>query len=122
MGEKERLRKKSHFAAVYERGRTWPGDLVVLRTLPNGLEWNRYGFVAGKRLGKAVARNRVKRLLREVTRATPTRSGWDLVFIARSQAAGVNYHELEATVSVLLRRARILADKDRAKGLTGTEE
>jgi len=122
MGEKERLRKKSHFAAVYERGRTWAGDLVVLKTLPNGLEWNRYGFVAGKRLGKAVARNRAKRLLREVTRATPTRSGWDLVFIARSQAAAANYHELEASVSVLLRRARILADKDRAKGLTGTEE
>jgi len=121
MGEKERLRKNSQFTAVYERGRTWAGDLVVLKTMPNGLEFNRYGFVAGKRLGKAVVRNRVKRLLREVAKATPTKSGWDLVFIARSQAATANYHELEASVAGLLRRARILADKDIAKGTAGTE-
>jgi len=116
MGEKERLRKNSQFAVVYEHGRTWANDLVVLKTLPNGLEWNRYGFVAGKRLGKAVVRNRVKRLLREVARTTATKTGWDVVLIARSQAAMANYHELEASVAVLLRRARILADKDGAKG------
>jgi ribonuclease P protein component len=121
MGEKERLRKKSQFAAVYERGRTWANDFVVLKTLPNGLEWNRYGFVTGKRLGKAVVRNRVKRLLREVVRATPAKTGWDVVFIARNQAATANYHELGASVAVLLRRARILADKDGVKG-TGSAE
>ena len=116
MGEKERLRKNSQFAAVYERGRTWSNDLVVLKTLPNGLEWNRYGFVAGKRLGKAVVRNRVKRLLREVARATATKMGWDVVLRARSQAATANYHEPGASVAGLLHRARILADKDGAKG------
>ncbi len=119
MGEKERLRKNSQFTTVYERGKTWAGNLVVLKTMPNGLEFNRYGFVAGKRLGKAVVRNRVKRLLREVTRATPTKSGWDLIFIARSQAAGADYHELEASVTGLLRRARILADKEIARGIEG---
>jgi len=116
MGEKGRLRKNSQFAAVYEHGRTWANDFVVLKTLPNGLGWNRYGFVAGKRLGKAVVRNRVKRLLREVTRVTATKTGWDVVFIARSQSATANYHELGASVAGLLRRARILADKDGAKG------
>ena len=116
MGEKEKLRKNLEFAAVYEHGRTWANDLVVLKTLSNGLGWNRYGFVAGKRLGKAVVRNRVKRLLREVTRATATKQGWDVVFIARSQAAAANYHELGASVAGLLRRARILADQDGAKG------
>jgi ribonuclease P protein component len=116
MGEKERLRKNSQFAAVYEHGKTWANDLVVLKTLPNGLEWNRYGFVAGKRIGKAVVRNRVKRLFREIVRATSTETGWDVVFIARNQAAKANYHELEASVAGLLRRARILADKDRSEG------
>jgi ribonuclease P protein component len=121
MGEKEKLRKKSEFTAVYERGKTWSTDLVVLKALPNGLEWTRYGFVAGKRLGKAVVRNHVKRLLREVASVTPTKSGWDLVLIARSQAATAKYHELEAEVAGLLRRARILADKGRVKGTAGTE-
>jgi ribonuclease P protein component len=121
MGEKERLRKNSQFAAVYELGRTWANDLLVLKTLPNGLECNRYGFVVGKRIGKAVVRNRVKRLLREVVRAAPSKTGWDVVFIARSQAAAANYYELGASVAGLLHRARILVDKDRSEGTTEAE-
>jgi ribonuclease P protein component len=116
MGEKERLRKNSQFAAVYERGRTWANELVVLKTLPNGLECNRYGFVVGKRIGKAVVRNRVRRLLREVVRAASTKTGWDVVLIARSPAAAANYHEFEASVTGLLHRAKILEDKDRSEG------
>jgi RNase P protein component len=37
MGEKERLRNNSQFAAVYERGRMWANEFAVLKTLPNGL-------------------------------------------------------------------------------------
>ena len=115
MGREERLRKNAEFAAVYDQGRTWADSFVVLKSLPNGLECNRYGFVAGKRLGKAVVRNRVKRLLREVARSIPTKSGWDIVFIGRNQAATANYHQLGAAVAGLLRRAQILADEDGAK-------
>jgi len=121
MGEKERLRKNSQFAAVYERGRTWANELVVLKTLPNGLDWNRYGFVVGKRIGKAVARNLVKRRLREVVRAATLKTGWDVVLIARSPSAAADYHELGASVAGLLRRARILEDRDRSEGTIEAE-
>ena len=121
MGEKERLRKNSQFASVYERGRTWANELVVLKTLPNGLEWNRYGFVVGKRIGKAVMRNRVKRRLRETVRAAPVKTGWDVVLIARSPAAAANYRELGASVAGLLHRARILEDKGRSEGTIEAE-
>ncbi len=106
----KRLRKNAQFDTVYAQGRTWAGDLIVLKALPNGLDWNRYGFVAGKRLGKAVVRNRVRRVLREVVRSTPTRQGWDIVFVARARAVGANYHQVDGAVKGLLRRAQILAD------------
>ena len=122
MGDKQKLRKNSEFTTVYERGKTWASEFVILKTLSNGLEWNRYGFVAGKRIGKAVVRNRVKRLLREVARAIPAKSGWDLVLIARSPAATANYHELKASVAGLLRRARILAEKDEVGGTERASE
>lgn len=48
--------------------------------------------------------NRVKMLLGEVARAMPTKTGWDVLVIARSQATTINYHELEASVAALLRR------------------
>ena len=83
--------------------------------MPNGLERNRYGFVVGKRVGKAVVRNRVKRLLREVTRSAPTKSGWDMVLIARNPAAAADYYQIGSAVAGLLRRAHVLADNGEAR-------
>lgn len=113
MGKEERLRKSADFARVREDGKTWACGLVLLKAAPNGLERNRYGFVAGKRIGNAVVRNRVKRLLREIARATPTVSGWDIVLIARAGSAKADHWRLREAVRGLLGRARILADNSR---------
>ena len=110
MGKEERLRKSADFARVREDGKTWACDLVLLKAAPNGLGRNRYGFVAGRRIGNAVARNRVKRLLREIARATPTVSGWDIVNVARAGSVKADYSRLRGAVIGLLGRARILAD------------
>lgn len=97
--------------------------MVVLRARPNGLQSSRFGFVASKRLGKAVTRNRTKRLLREIARSVPTKPGWDLVLVARTQAAKSDYHQLRAGVERLLSRARLLENRmpSRVQGATGEE-
>ncbi len=117
MGKGERLRKGSQFTAVYAQGKTWAGNLVVLKALPNGLEYNRCGYVAGKRVGKAVVRNRMKRLLREIVRSTSMRHGWDLIFIARVRAAEADYQQLDTAVKGLMGRAHIIDYSDRTRGM-----
>jgi len=109
MRREERLTKSSQFAAVFKNGKAWANDLMVLRAMPNGLEFSRLGLVVSKRVGKkAVIRNRVRRLLREVARLTPIEPGWDIVIIARKEAAGVRYSEIQSAMIVLLGRARLL--------------
>ncbi len=103
------LTKTAQYSLVYNEGRSWASDLVVMKALPNGLALSRYGFSVSRRVGKAVVRNRVKRLLREILRLTPLPPGWDLIFIARPLAAGADYTGLEKSVKGLLRRARVLA-------------
>jgi ribonuclease P protein component len=102
------LTKREQYALVYNKGSSWASNLVVMKALPNKLSLSRYGLSVSKRVGKAVMRNRVKRLLREILRLTPLESGWDIIFMARPGAASANYAELEKSVVNLLSRARLL--------------
>lgn len=93
---------------VYQRGKVWANSLVVMKAMPNGLSVSRYGFSVTKKVGKAVQRNRLKRLLREIMKRQSPKLGWDIVFIVRPAAVNADYHKLEGTVTKLLARAQLL--------------
>ncbi len=66
-------------------------------------------FVAGKRLGNAVVRNRMKRVLREtVRRAGGPWEGWDVAVMARPATADASPGDLDRVLSGLLRKAGVL--------------
>ncbi len=98
---------------VYKSGKAWVNNLIVMKALPNECEFSRYGFSVTKNIGKAVVRNRIRRLLKEISRTTPVKPGWDIVFIARPEAVAADYNELSKSVEMLLRRAHLI-NKDEA--------
>ncbi|MFC1939635.1 ribonuclease P protein component [Chloroflexota bacterium] len=116
-GEKY-LSKPQQYALVYNEGSSWVSRLVVMKALPNGLSWSRYGLSVSKKVGNAVTRNRVKRLLREILRVETLKSGWDIVFIARPAVANADYSSLKRAVDSLLSRAYLL-ESDEKRGLQG---
>jgi len=92
---------------VYKSGKAWVDNFIVIKALPNELEFSRYGFSVAKEVGKAVVRNRVRRLLKEIARLTSVKPGWDIVFIARPAAATTDYHQLKKSMEKLLLRAHL---------------
>ncbi|HID23776.1 MAG TPA: ribonuclease P protein component [Planctomycetaceae bacterium] len=82
---KARLRKTDEFQRVYQGGqRAGDGHLLVFAA-PNTLGWTRVGVSVSRKRGKAVRRNRMKRLLREAFRLCQHElpSGLDLILIPR---------------------------------------
>ena len=70
------------------------GHLVVF-IRPNGLGHPRLGVAAGRRYGKAVKRNRAKRIVREVFRTRLKRelSAVDVVVLVRSSAGELKFND-----------------------------
>jgi ribonuclease P protein component len=112
----QRLRRERDFAAVYQRGRSWSNQLLAVRTLPAAGSKSRFGFAVGKRVGGAVVRNRVKRRLRALVRGLDHAEGWDVVIIARPDAASADFDRLRSALVSLLGRAGLLVSRDDGDG------
>ena len=84
---------------------------------PNQLAVSRFGFVVGRRVGKAVVRNKIKRSLREIARHSPVEDGWDLVVIARKGSCSADFATLTRSLAALLKRARVLETSSKQASL-----
>lgn len=112
MQREQRLRRERDFAAVHQRGRSWSNQLLAVRTLPAAVPKSRFGFAVGKRVGGAVVRNRVKRRLRALVRELDPAAGWDVVIIARPDAAAAGFDRLRSALVSLFGRAGLLGSRD----------
>lgn len=108
-----RLRHRKDFARLRQEGRTYRHPFFVLSLAPNDLPHNRYGFTTAKRLGKAVVRNRVRRLLKEAVRLLHPRlrQGFDVVLIARGQVVDQPLQTIQQAVGETLHRAGLLEEE-----------
>lgn len=110
MRRRYRLRDKERFRQVKETGVSYAHPMLVLCLMPNGEPISRCGFTVGRRVGKAVKRNRARRRLREAVRLMwdLIAPGWDMVWIARPAINRAEFVDLQGVCARLLRRAGLL--------------
>jgi len=103
----EVLRYKRDFDRLYKRGRPIGDRYVVVFNVTNGLEYSRKAFLASKKVGGAVHRNRARRLMKEGFRRIESEilPGRDILFIARREAAGANRAEVEKSMLRALKKS-----------------
>jgi len=105
-----RLRRSADFARVRTQGRSWRHPYLTMGVIPNTQTANRFGFVTGRRIGNAVIRNRVRRLLREAVRSfiPKLKISYDITFVARNEIVGQTYNSVRAAVGELFTRAHLI--------------
>jgi ribonuclease P protein component len=112
MHSKHRLRSNADFRRIRSEGRSLVHPLLVISTLPNGLQYSRFGFAVGRRIGKAAERNRVKRRMRESVRIKLQKGeiagGWDVVVIARHPVHQATFRQVDEAIGVILGRAGLM--------------
>lgn len=82
-----RLRKSNEFRRIFSRGKRVSTRYFVIYSLPNRLTHSRIGIQVKAKIGSAVRRNYIKRMVRETFRKMKHefRSPVDLILIAEKQ-------------------------------------
>jgi len=103
-----RLVRRAEFEAVYRGGRKRSSASFVIFLRQNGTERARFGMSVKKALGNAVARNRIRRRVREILRLHREEivPGWDVVIHPNRAAGTLKFATLETELLALLPRAK----------------
>jgi ribonuclease P protein component len=104
-----RIRKRSEYLAIQGRGRKLQTEnfVVFVAASPSSpVGAGRVGVTVSKRVGHAVVRNRVKRIVREVCRRRREQfpQGIDFVFVAKRSAADLEFARADQEIERLCER------------------
>lgn len=109
-----RLTDSSEFERVYRRGVAYRGRLLSVHAFPNGLGSVRLGLSVSKKVGNAVVRNRVRRRIKELFRASiaEVSPGLDVVVSARPGAGEADSEDLRKDLQKALEE---FSEKEKSK-------
>jgi ribonuclease P protein component len=107
-----RLKNKADFQSVFTNGKSYTSRQVVIYIFRGNNK--KFGFIASKKVGNAVKRNRAKRLMREAVRLNigGLKMDCEMILIARTAINKATLQEVEKSVLYIWRKAGIYDGKN----------
>ena len=110
VGEIVTLKENKDFRRIYAKGRSYPSAVLISYVIKNRCGCVRIGITTGKKIGKAVLRNRARRVIREAfySLSGEVRPGYDIVFVARTKTPYVKSYDILHSMKKELKEAGVL--------------
>lgn len=109
--KKFRVRKQKEFELIFNQGRKIKSESFLIIYLSNNLKLSRFAFIVSAKIDKkAVARNKIKRRLREIVRKNLSRirKGYDFIVIASPRIKEKSFQEIKDEMEKILSRNKLL--------------
>jgi ribonuclease P protein component, eubacterial len=109
MLRKEVLRRDKDFTRTYNKGKVTRSKYVVIFYINNNLGYNRTAFLASKKVGNAVERNRARRLMKESIRTMSPldQAGYDIIFVARNAIKNKKCADVKKSIEAAIKRTEL---------------
>lgn len=108
------LKKNYEFKRLFSKGKFIYGDNIHIYFIITGKEYNKFGIAVSKKNGKAVIRNHVKRLIREVYKIYEdnVKLGVDILIIInnKKEAKEINFYDIKNDMERAFKKAGIWVD------------
>lgn len=110
MKNTQSLKLNKDFRRLYSRGKSFVGGYTVIYVSKNRFGQSRLGLTVSKSTGKAVKRNRLKRLMRESYRLIEDRisPGFDIIIVARNRALGKTQAQIQKDIEYAMKKLGLL--------------
>ena len=105
-----RIKSQKLFQKVYKSGRSIVDPMAVMYILPGTTKGPSVGLAVGKKLGNAVVRNHVKRMMREVfrVRKNELQQNVNIVWVARKKLVTADIKTYDRVFYRLAKRAGLM--------------
>ncbi len=103
------IKENRDFRRMYSKGKSVVNNAFAIYVRKNCIERNRLGLTVGTKVGKAVCRNRVRRLIRESYRLQEDtiKLGYDIVIVARVKAGHLSFWQVDESIKELFAKLKL---------------